>query len=105
MLVFTRNGDVVALRTADEAAADLESIDVLDGEYEAILMLDGRIVQAAGQASEPVTLTITDTRDPAGLRERLQRAQHRLRLISDPDDPTNSFGSSESTAGLDRCAG
>lgn len=87
MLVFTRNGDVVALRTADEAAADLESIDVLDGEYEAILMLDGRIVQAAGQASEPVTLTITDTRDPAGLRERLQRAQHRLRLISDPDDP------------------
>jgi hypothetical protein len=71
-----------------DAARFMEAIDVLNGEYDALFTLDGRLVQVTADADgAPVRLTITDATDLPGLWRRLRQAQPRERFTSDPDDP------------------
>jgi hypothetical protein len=88
VLIFSADGELIPFRSLTEAAGWMEAIDVLDGEYEALFTLDGRLVHAAAETDRSsVTLTVTDRTDLHGLRQRLQLAQSQQNFISDPDDP------------------
>lgn len=87
LLVFTRDGELIVFGALTDAAGWMESIDVLDGEYEALFTLDGTIVAASGAANGPVSLTVTDHGDLDGLRQRLRQAQQRAGFRCTPDDP------------------
>lgn len=87
MLVFTRDGELIVFAAAGDAAGWMESIDVIDGEYEAVFTLDGTIVVASGAVNGPVSLTVTDHTDLAGLRQRLHRVQRQAGFRCSADDP------------------
>ena len=59
VLVFDRDGEAMAFRRLQDAAGFMESVDVLDGEYEAAFTVDGRVVKISGVRYGPVSLRIT----------------------------------------------
>jgi len=71
--VFCRDGDLLVFGTLQDAAGWIESVDVLDGEYEALFTLDGTVVRAGGTADGPVILTVSELTDVAGLQRRLRQ--------------------------------
>lgn len=87
ILVFTRDGDVMAFGSASKAGAWMESIDVLDGEYEAAYAVDGRRAAIAAVRNGPVSVTVTSNVDRAGLVDLLTARQDRLRFQASPDSP------------------
>lgn len=89
VLVFDRDGEVMAFPRLEDAAGWMESIDVLDGEYERAFTPDGRVVEITGVRDSPVSLRITTERDDIGLRERLMRSRARMGFASDVDDPVS----------------
>jgi uncharacterized protein YijF (DUF1287 family) len=89
VLVFDRDGEVMAFPRLQDAAGWMESIDVLDGEYERAFTPDGRVVEITGLRDSPVSLRITTERDDIGLRDRLMRSRARMGFTSDVDDPVS----------------
>ncbi|WP_225753363.1 hypothetical protein [Actinotalea sp. Marseille-Q4924] len=89
VLVFDRDGGVVAFPRVEVAAGWMESIDVLDGEYELAYTPDGRVVDITGALDGPVSLVITPERDELGLRERLERSRARAGFVANVDDPAS----------------
>jgi hypothetical protein len=87
VLVFTRDGDLIVFAAVSDAAAWMESIDVLDGEYEAVFTLDGTVVVGGGAVDGPVSLTVTGHSDLPGLRHRPHRGQQRAGFRCSADDP------------------
>ena len=87
VLVFCRDGDLLVFGTLQDAAGWMESVDVLDGEYEALFTLDGTVVRAGGTLEGPVILTVSELTDVAGLQGRLRQIKPRMGFRSDPDDP------------------
>jgi hypothetical protein len=88
VLVFGGDGELIPLPTLAEAAGFIEAIDVLNGEYDAVFTLDGRLVHlSAEEDGGPVMLAVTGQADLPGLQRRLQHAQPRERFTSDPADP------------------
>ncbi|QGN59086.1 hypothetical protein [Nostocoides sp. HKS02] len=80
VFVFGKDGDVMAFPDLETAAGWMESIDVLEGEYEAAFTVDGREVTIVGERESPVSLRATDVRDLDGLRKRLARSGDHLGL-------------------------
>ena len=70
-----------------DAEAYMESIDVLDGEYEGAFTTDGNVVDIAGVREGPVSLRVTLERDDVRLRELLLNGQARLGFVSNVEDP------------------
>jgi hypothetical protein len=68
-----------------EAAGDMETLDVENGEYHALYSVDGCRVRVS-TASGSVRLEVTDERDVADLRRRLREWAAVGHLASDPDD-------------------
>lgn len=64
----------------------MESIDVLDGEYEGAFTVDGFVVEMAGVREGPVSLRVTSERDDISLRELLLRGKARMGFSSEVDD-------------------
>jgi hypothetical protein len=89
VLVFDRDEEVMAFPRLEDAAGWMESIDVLDGEYERTFTPDGRVVEITGVRDSPVSLRITTEREDIGLRERLMRSRARMGFASDVDDPVS----------------
>jgi hypothetical protein len=89
LLLFDRDGWVLAFSHIEKGADWMESIDVLDGEYEGAFTLDGFVVDMAGVREGPVSLRVTGERDDIGLRELLLRGQMRMGFTSDVDDPVS----------------
>ena len=79
----------MAFPRLEDAAGWMESIDVLDGEYERAVTPDGRVVEITGVRDSPVSLRITTEREDIGLRERLMRSRARMGFASDVDDPVS----------------
>jgi hypothetical protein len=87
VFVFDQDGDVMAFPSVEDAAGEMEAVDVDAGEYAALYALDGRIVTATIDAERVmVILTVEEQRDEAGLRQRLLDARERVGLTSPPDD-------------------
>jgi hypothetical protein len=65
VLVFDRDGDVMAFGSEAEAAGYMEAIDVDDGEYDAAYPADGTVLTtlAPDGPDGPVVLTRTDELD------------------------------------------
>jgi hypothetical protein len=55
----------------------MASIDVIDGERQALFTLDGSIAKAIGATDWSVSLTVTEHGDIDRLRQRLRQAQRR----------------------------
>ncbi|WP_034229073.1 hypothetical protein, partial [Actinotalea ferrariae] len=91
VLVFDRDGEVMAFPRLEDAAAHMESIDVLDGEYERAYTPDGRVVAIKGVVDGPVSLLITPERDEQGLRDRLERSRARMGFAADVEDPVSAL--------------
>jgi len=89
VLIFDRDGDVMAFPRLEDAARWMESIDVLDGEYECAFTLDGRVVAIAGVPDGPVSLFITPDQDEVGLRDRLERSRARVGFVANVEDPAS----------------
>ena len=89
VLVFDRAGEVMAFPRVEDAAAYMESIDVLDGEYESVYTPEGYVVTITGVVDGPVSLLVSTERDEAGLRDRLERARDRVLFVADVDDPAS----------------
>ena len=73
--------DVFALLGASQG--DLEYPDVEAGVYEAVYTIDGRVVELSTRGRDVVAV-VTETRDEASLRRRLE-AVPRLRLTRESD--------------------
>jgi hypothetical protein len=86
VLVFDRGGDVLVFSELQDAEAYMESIDVLDGEYEGAFTTHGNVVDIAGVRDGPVSLRVTLDRDDVRLRELLLKGQSRLGFVSNVDD-------------------
>lgn len=78
VFIFTQDGDARVCRSLSDASR-MEAIDVDNGEYPGIFLLDGRIVTATTVAGD-VVLTVTEDRDYDGLRRRMQEFRHRSGL-------------------------
>jgi hypothetical protein len=89
VLVFDRDGEVMAFPRLEDAAGWMESIDVLDGEYEGAFTPDGRLVEITGVRDGPVSLRITTEKDDIGLGDRLVRSRARMGFASDVSDPVS----------------
>ncbi len=87
VLVFTRDGDVLAFTDVEEVAGWVEGVDVEDGEYEAFFSVDGRLLKPVVHRHGSVTLIESGEENLAGLRRELRRLQNRNKYLSDPDDP------------------
>lgn len=87
LLLFDRDGWVFAFSHIEEAADSMESIDVLDGEYEGAFTLDGFVVEITGVREGPVSLRVTGERDEVRLHELLPSSQAQTGFTSDVDDP------------------
>jgi hypothetical protein len=89
VLVFTRDGDVMAFVSPEQAAAYMEAVDVEAGEYEAVFAVDRRTatVDVRPDLREGVAVSVTAECDEAGLRQQLERAVERLGLSSPASDP------------------
>ena len=83
VLVFNRDGDVMAFPHLDVAAGWMEAVDVLEGEYEAAYTIDGRELTIVAERDSPVSLRVTDVRDVADLRTRLARSGMHMGLSFD----------------------
>jgi hypothetical protein len=59
--------------SVSHAAGWMEAIDVADGGYDAVFMLDGRVVEVTTDRDR-VVLTPTARQDEAGLRERIRNS-------------------------------
>ena len=79
----------MAFRRLQDAAGFMESVDVLDGEYEAAFTVDGRVVEISGVRYGPVSLRITAERYDPGLRDRLTRSRARMALVSKEHEPVS----------------
>jgi hypothetical protein len=86
LLLFDRDGWVMAFSHIEKGADWMESIDVLDGEYEGAFTVDGYVVDMTGVHEGPVSLRVTGERDDIRLRELLLRGQMRMGFASDVDD-------------------
>jgi hypothetical protein len=87
VLIFDRDGEAWAFPRIEDAAGSMDSLAVLDGEYEAAFTPDGHVVAITGIRDGPVTLEVTAENDGLALREFLARSQTRMGFTSDPDDP------------------
>lgn len=83
VFAFTQEGDAMVFTSLADAASYMEAIDVEDGEYAALFLIDGRIV-AATTGAENVVLTVTADRDEHGLKRRVR--EYRLRAGEPPVD-------------------
>jgi hypothetical protein len=81
VFVFTDGGDVFAL--AGRVAGWLEYQDVEAGSYEAVYTIDGRVVELSTVGTDVVAV-VTENRDEANLRQRLE-AIPRLSLTRESD--------------------
>lgn len=86
VFVFDRDGEVRAFPHLESAAGWMESIDVLDGEYETAFTLDGHEVAIAAEQEGPVSLQVTDVRDLDDLRTRLSKSGDHMGLSFDLSD-------------------
>ena len=86
MLVWTRDGDLLAFESLSEAAGDMEAIDVDEGEYVAAFTLDGRPV-AISAGDGRVILNVGEEPNLAELRRRLTDSQARSGFHSPTNDP------------------
>jgi hypothetical protein len=66
----------------------MESMDVLEGEYEAAFTLDGHEVAIAAEREAPVSLRVTELRNLEDLRKRLSRSGDQMGLSFDLSDLT-----------------
>jgi hypothetical protein len=87
VLIFDRDGEAWAFQRLDDAAGSMDSMAVLDGEYEAAFTLDGRVVAINGIRNGPVSLEVTQESDELALQEFLRKSQTRMAFASDPEDP------------------
>ena len=85
VVAFDRHGYTIVFRSLTEAASWMEAIDVDDNEYVAVYALDGRSIRAA-TAHEAVVLTLTEERNDADLRRRLDECRIRDGLRSPSGD-------------------
>lgn len=89
VLIFDRDGQAWAFPRLKDAADSMESMDALDGEYEAAFTLDGHVVTITGFRDGPVSLEVTAESNAIGLHDLLQRSKEQMGLASDVDDPTS----------------
>jgi hypothetical protein len=88
VFVFDRDGEVMAFPHLETAAGWMESMDVLEGEYEVAFTIDGREVTIAAERESSVFLRVTDARNLDDLRKRLSRSGDHLGLSFDLSDLT-----------------
>lgn len=86
VFLFDRDGYLWAFRSLEEAAAWMEPVDVLDGEYAAAFTLDGHVVTPTTTAADRVALTVTEERDEASLMHWLRECALRCGLTSPTED-------------------
>jgi hypothetical protein len=89
VLVFDRDGLAWAFPRLKDAADSMDSMNALDGEYEAAFTLDGHVVTITGIRNGPVSLQVTADRDDIGLHDLLARSKEQMGLDSDVDDPAS----------------
>ena len=82
VFVFSEDPLPQAFRSLADAEAEMEAIDVENGEYKAVYTLDGRIVSAA-TADNRVVLKVTAERDEADLDWRLREWAKRAPELND----------------------
>ena len=87
VLIFDRDGEAWAFPHLEDAADSMDSMAVLDGEYEAAFTLDGHVVAINAIRNGPVSLEVTDESDETALRDFLHGSQTRMGFTSDADDP------------------
>jgi len=87
VLIFDRDGEAWAFPRLEDAAESMDSMAVLDGEYEAAFTLNGQVVAIKGIRNGPVSLEVTQESDEVALREFLRKSQTRMAFTSDPEDP------------------
>lgn len=84
--VITRDGDVDLYMTPADAAANLEAVDVLDGEYEDAFSLEGERMNIVTDG-DAVTLAASGTFELTRLRERLRALAERNGYTGEDPDP------------------
>jgi len=89
VLIFDRDGEAWAFPRRQDAADSMDSLNALDGEYEAAFTLDGHVVAITGVRDGPVSLQVTAESDDIGLHDLLQRSKEQMGLASDVDDPAS----------------
>jgi hypothetical protein len=85
VFVFAVDG-VDVFPSVGDAADSLGGFDIDDGEFEALITLDGRIVRAESRG-EVAVLTVTQQRDVAELKRRLRSFARSAGFLCTPDDP------------------
>lgn len=85
VFAFDQDDWCSVFRSADEAAADLEVNDVEANEY--VLFGDDGAVFVASVDGQNVVVRPTGSRDPEGLRERLETYCAMVKIETPSDDP------------------
>ena len=87
VLVFGQDGEVYGFASAAAAASELESVDVLRGEYVAAYAVDGQVLELTGTDDHRVMISHSPTFDLPALVSRLAEAQPRATFRSSPASP------------------